>query len=403
MIHIFDITLKDLTQILRDRKTFMFLLIMPVAFTLLFGFAFGGSKTSDGPQDDRLPVAVLDQDGSANSQELKALLSASTVIRVEEQPAQSPDDLQKSVSDGDWAAALIIPAGYGDSLPTGMALKLSLLAQPGNIAAQTVQNEIATLADRLMSAAHTARILSADNPTTFEATFQNALSAWKNPPVQVRLHQANVAVEEEKQANNSVMDFSHTSPGMILQFAIAGLLTAAQVLVNERKNRCLPRLLTTSVSRVQILLGHYLSIFVLIFVQFTLLILFGQIFLKVNYLGQPLATLLVVLCAVACLAALGLLIGVVAKSEEQAVAFSMICMFAFSGLGGAWMPLEFTGAAFQAVGHITPVAWAMDGFKNVTVRGLGLEAVLLPAAALGGYALLFFVLSAWRFRYETAK
>jgi ABC-2 type transport system permease protein len=151
------------------------------------------------------------------------------------------------------------------------------------------------------------------------------------------------------------------------------------------------------------LLGHYLSIFTLIFIQFILLILFGQIFLKVNYLGQPLATLAVATAAALCIAALGLLIGVVAKSEEQAVTFSMICMFAFAGLGGAWMPLEFTGAAFQAVGHITPVAWAMDGFKNVTTRGLGLEAAWLPVLMLVGYAILFLVLAGWRFRSETRK
>ena len=60
MIRIFDIAWKDLMQILRDRKTFLFLLIMPIAFTLLFGFAFGGSgKTTD----PRLPVGYLDQDG----------------------------------------------------------------------------------------------------------------------------------------------------------------------------------------------------------------------------------------------------------------------------------------------------------------------------------------------------
>ena len=44
MNRIFDITLKDLMQILRNRMTFLFLLIMPVAFTLLFGLAFGGSS-----------------------------------------------------------------------------------------------------------------------------------------------------------------------------------------------------------------------------------------------------------------------------------------------------------------------------------------------------------------------
>ena len=47
----------------------------------------------------------------------------------------------------------------------------------------------------------------------------------------------------------------------------------------------------------------------------------------------------------------------------------MIPMFLFSGLGGAWVPLENTGPAFQAIGHLTPVAWAMDGFKTILSGG----------------------------------
>jgi len=38
----------------------------------------------------------------------------------------------------------------------------------------------------------------------------------------------------------------------------------------------------------------------------------------------------------------------------------------------------------------------MDGFKNISVRGFGLESVLVPAAALAGYAVAFFILAAWR-------
>ena len=41
MQRILDLTFKDLLQLLRDRMTFLFLLIMPILFTLLFGFATG--------------------------------------------------------------------------------------------------------------------------------------------------------------------------------------------------------------------------------------------------------------------------------------------------------------------------------------------------------------------------
>jgi hypothetical protein len=39
------------------------------------------------------------------------------------------------------------------------------------------------------------------------------------------------------------------------------------------------------------------------------------------------------------------------------------------------VPLEYTGAAFQAIGHISPVTWAMDGFKNIVARELGFSSV----------------------------
>jgi ABC-2 type transport system permease protein len=92
------------------------------------------------------------------------------------------------------------------------------------------------------------------------------------------------------------------------------------------------------------------------------------------------------------------LIGIVARTEEQATIFSLIPMFVFAGLGGAWVPLEVTGPTFQVIGHLSPVAWGMDGFENIIARGLGFGSVLLPAAALMGYAVFFFILAVLRFR-----
>ena len=80
--------------------------------------------------------------------------------------------------------------------------------------------------------------------------------------------------------------------------------------------------------------------------------------------------------------------------------WSLIAMFVFSGLGGTWFPLEFTGPAFSAIGHAMPTAWAMDGFQNIVLRGLGLGSVLLPAGILMAFAALFFGLAVWRFRFE---
>jgi ABC-2 type transport system permease protein len=391
MNRIFDITLKDLTQILRDRKTFMFLLIMPILFTIFFGLAFNGN--SKGPKDSRLPVGYLDLDQGIYSQPLKDMLTGSSVIRLDENPTRSETDLNQLVADEDLAAALIIPAGYSQSIQDGTPARLTFIVDPSSLTASTIQDEVLAATSRVISAFRTAQVVSKTD-SSFTAIFEQALAAWQDPPVQV-LNNASTAIQVK---DNVTLSATHTSPGMMLQFAIAGLITAATIIVSERKTRSLQRLLTTATSRVHILLGHYLAIFTLIFGQFILLIAFGQLFLHVDYLRIPQATLLVAVASAACISAMGLLIGVFAKSEEQTVILVMIPMFVLSGLGGAWMPLEYTGAAFQSIGHLSPVAWAMDGFKNIIARGLDFNSVLLPVAALAGYALFFFILAAWRFQ-----
>jgi len=393
MIRILDITAKDLTQILRDRKTFLFLLIMPVAFTILFGFAFGGFNKTE--PDPRLPVAVIDEDQGSLSLRLVGLLEKSEVVKISQNETQTQEEYEISLNKGKIAGILIIPAGYSEMLLSGNLPRLILEVDSSQASGTTIQSELLAIENRLVSAVQTARIIAGETPA-FNSAFEQALNAWGDPPIRIKNESATIV---NRQATGSAFaSLAHTSPGMMLQFGIAGLLTCATVILNERKTRSLQRLLTTATRRSHILLGHYLAIFVLLFAQFLVLITFGQLILKVDYFRLPGATLLVAFTSSLCIAALGLLIGVFSNSEEQVIAFSLVPMFLFAGLGGAWTPLEYTSKTFQAIGHITPVAWAMDGFKNITVRLLGFDSVLIPSAALGGYALLFFLLAAWRFR-----
>ena len=155
MRRIFDITLKDLMQILRDRKTFMFLLLMPVGFTLLFGLAFGGSARTT---DARLPVGYLDRDAGAFSPDLKSLLAVSTVIRLDETPNRNETDLEALVGSGKLAAAPVVPAGYSQSARTGTPAKLGFYADPNQASTSTVESELLVVSNRLASAVRTATL-----------------------------------------------------------------------------------------------------------------------------------------------------------------------------------------------------------------------------------------------------
>jgi ABC-2 type transport system permease protein len=399
MIRIFDIALKDLMQLSRDFKTFMFLLIMPILFTFLFGYAFGGF--GGGESDSRLPVGYISEDDNWVTDKLHKLLAKSVVVRLEENAFVSSSDLEKMVADGDLAAAIIVPDGYGKSVLKDKTVRLIVFADTRTQAWTTIEAELLTVASRVDGAVRTATIMEGMKlkGVPFKYAFDQILSAWDEPPIAIN-ETSSLAIKKENGQSNPL---AHTSPGMMLQFAIAGLLTAAQIIVTERKSRTMQRLLTTDTRRIHIVLGHYLAIFLLIFIQFTILIIFGQFVLKVNYLRLPSATMLVAFCAALCISGLGLLIGILAKTEEQAITFSLIPMFVFAGLGGAWVPLEVTGPTFQAIGHLSPVAWGMDGFENICARGLGFQSVLIPSMALAGYALFFFVLAVWRLNASEEK
>lgn len=407
-MRILDLAFKDLRQVLRERQSAFFLVILPVVFTVLFGFAFGGF--SSGASDPRLPVGLLNEDDGPLGQHLLTLLGQSEVLRLE-MDAGGADALAQHVADGDLAAALRLPADFSAGLLAGTAVPPTLIVDPANTTGFTLQSEVEAAVSRLRTALQTARISTetaeaqgllpdaAARQAYFDDALARAVAAWEAPPVQVRTADTGAAAVDET-AVYSDNAFAHSSPGMMAQFTLAGLITAAQILVLERKNGALRRLLTTNMSRGAILLGHYLAMFLMIVVQLLVLILFGQLLLDLPYFREPLATLLLMLASALFAASVGLLIGALARSEEQVIIFSLVPMFVLAGLGGAWMPLEFTPPSVQRIAYLTPIAWMMDGFKDILVRGQGVEAVGTAVGVLLLYAAALWLLAAWRFRFE---
>lgn len=405
-MRVYYLMVKDLKQLLQDWRTVLFLVVMPVGFTLVLGFIFGGF---DGQESDpRLPVALIDADQSAISASFIALVEASEVIRLDSGDDPSEEDLRQAAAEGDLAALILIPADYGQALLNGEEMAVTIVADDQGSAGATVQAAATTAANRLNYAALSAR-LSVDaylaqrdfsspaaRASFFQQTLAAAIAAWDTPPI-TTVDTYTGQSENDPSDQNA---FIQSSPAMMMQFAIAGLIGSAEIIVMERKSRALQRMLTTGIARFQILLGHFLAMTAIILGQILLLVVFGQLFLRLNYAQAPIATLLISVAAAAAFGGLGLLIGALAKTSESVAVFALLPMFLFSGLGGAWVPLELTSETVQFIGHLTPVAWGIEGFKNILARGMGLDGVWLPALALLGFAALFFALAAWRFEFE---
>jgi ABC-2 type transport system permease protein len=226
-----------------------------------------------------------------------------------------------------------------------------------------------------------------------------ARRAYLNPPLLLE----EIGSEEigSKELAASANPYTQSSPGIIIMFTFFSLISTASMLVIERTTGALARLMTTSLSRTEILLGHLLAMFTLVFMQQFLLVLFGQLVLNVNYFSQPLAVVLVIAFLSLWIASLGLLVGVFATTDDRAAVYTLIIMFIFTPLSGAWFPLEIAGKAFSIVGHLTPGAWAMDAYQNIVIRGLGLDSVVLACLVLLGYTLVTFLIAAWKFRRQS--
>ncbi len=393
MTRILAITAKDLKQILLDRRSAIFLVLMPVVFTAFLGMAFRWPSHAD----QRPVVGVCDLDSTALSGLVTAQLESGGLVRVEELERDDAGKADDLIRRGRVDLVLVVPAGYAQGAAAGPLPEA--VCDQSEPQARVALQAVEAVTSRLALSDRVGQLVAGAVGHKSDATdlAVQASAGWQEPALSIRRDAFGPAPARRREVPNG---FAQSSPGTLVQFAIFGVMTAALLLLLERRSRTLGRMLSAPVTRFQVIAGHVLAMFAVTFLQGLLLIVLGQLAFKVEYFQAP-AGVLVVLAALSLwVASLGLFIGTIARTQEQVSMFSMVAMFFFSAAGGAWFPLEITGRVFSFIGHLLPSAWAMDGFQNVVLRGLGLGSVLVPALIITAYAAFFFTIAVWRFRAE---
>ena len=362
----------------------------------------------DASKDNRILLGWVNNDphGLLSGNLFDQFTKSDSIKLVEMDSANVNDSVRK----GKIAGALIIPVGFSSQLISGSANgqpdanpgQLTLVADLNSTQGQSLFQLVRTPVTKVMSAAEIASLGAKTvgkpgDPAEISLAFHAATQAWADTDVAGLVKVEKVAAQTQKvwYGDNP---YNQASPGILVQFAIFGLVTSGQILVQERKSRTLQRMMTTSMHAWQIVGGHMLAMFAVVFGQVALLVVFGQFALGVNYAQAPLSILMVSVALGLWIASMGLLIGVLVKNDSQVVLFSLMAMFIFSAMGGTWFPLETSSGAFAAIGKMLPSAWAMNGYQNILIRGLGLASTWRPVLALLAYALGFFFLAVWRFR-----
>ncbi len=182
-------------------------------------------------------------------------------------------------------------------------------------------------------------------------------------------------------------------------YAMFIIFPAAAAIIVERKNWTLQRMATMPISRAQILGGKLLARFSTGMLEYALMFAFGLIFLHVSLGGDPLAVILLAVSFSLAATALMLALTTLVHNDGQARGISLFLTLTLAPLVGAWWPLDIVPNWMRIAGHISPVAWVMDGFTTITINGGHLVDVLLPIGVLLAMTAVFFAIGVSRFKF----
>ncbi len=419
MRKLLQIALNDLRIIFADRSIYINLILVPIGLALAVGYANGAGSSGDTPAP-RAVVDLLDADQSAISGQfvdaLRGLLPDARLCPLDntaDDACQTGDAaLDSALAEARLkakisAAMIEIPAGFGAKLLNGQdasavyrsdedAATPSPLLEAAQTAAQRVGGAVA--AGRIgasVISSLSASALTADKAALTQTISQRAAAIWAQNPITVRRVEGAKAVSDPS-SNGS---FSQSIPGMASMYVMFAVLPVMAAFIEERRNWTLQRLITMPLRRSQVLGGKLLARFTMGMIQFAIMFGFGLL-IGVRFGGSALALIVVMAAYTACITALALALMTLLRSSGQARGLTLFLTLTLAPLGGAWWSLEIVPDWMRVIGHISPLAWAMDGFNTLIFHGGGLGAVLLPVGVLIAAAVVLFAIGVARFRYE---
>jgi ABC-2 type transport system permease protein len=188
-------------------------------------------------------------------------------------------------------------------------------------------------------------------------------------------------------------------PGYTIFGVFFIVLTLASSFIQEKNDGTFQRILTAPLSKSALLMGKLLPYYLVNLIQIALMFAVG-VFIFDLYLGSIPGLLLVSMAVAAAANGLGLLVAAIGKTEAQVNGLAVLLAIILSALGGMMVPVFVMPGFMQTLAQFTPHAWALAGYHDVIIRGLGVRDVLGEAGVLLVFAGLFFLVAWWRFRFD---
>ncbi len=361
---------KEFIQIIRDSRTMVLIIVMPILQLFLLGYA----ATTD---VKNVPLAVWDQNRTAQSRTLLDAFRSADYFNIA-YIVGSQDEYRNLIENGQARAVLIIPPDYDRELSQGRAQVLMVL-----------DGSDATVGSTALSAAH----LIGQAYATKVMTDQTALSghaASLDPPVQV---------STQVWYNPDLISAYFMIPGVVgmILSMITAMLTATAV-VRERERGTIEQLIVTPIRSWELIVGKLLPYVALAFVDVFEILIIGHFWFQVPIRGDMSLILLLSGLFIISSLGIGLFASTIANTQQEAMITVLVTMLPSIFLSGFFFPIEAMPQFLQVVSYLIPLRFYLVIIRALMIKGVGAEALQNEIIALVIFAIVIMAAASARFR-----
>jgi ABC-2 type transport system permease protein len=420
---IIALALKELNVLWHDREALALLFLMPVFFILLMSLALEGvfeTGTSARP----LKILVVNEDRGRTAQEtIDALgkVEGIELVRTWEGGPLTLEQARDRIARQEFGLALHFRRHMSEQIKAGRARTghsdpgLVLIVDPtlnyhllsslkGTIQGVVERQALLYRLPQLIAnrAAALEENSGLDTTVVMDTTPSQITDLVSHLSVEILDQPGAVISIIPLQAGQRAQRPTSTEqnvPGYTIFGVFFIVLTLASSFIKEKNDGTFQRILTAPLSKTALLVGKLLPYYLVNLIQIVLMFAVGVIIFDL-YLGSIAGLLLVSLALSAAANGLGLLVAALGRTEAQVNGLAVLLAIILSALGGMMVPVFVMPGCMQTLAQFTPHAWALAGYHDVMIRGLGVRDVLGEAGVLLIFAGLFFLVAWWRFRFD---
>jgi ABC-2 type transport system permease protein len=364
---------KEFLHILRDPRSLLMALALPMLMIILFGYALSLDV-------DRIPTVVYDADRTPESRDLTEEFRGSRFFEVVAW-ADGYEAIEQAINRDRCIMGLVLQPGFSRDLLAGKQAQVQLIldgsdSNTASIARGYAGAVVLAYNRRLLSGARIGRPGAG-------APIEGRLRIWYNA---------------ELKSKNYVV------PGLIalILMIISALLTSLTI-AREWEMGSMEQLLSTPLRPAELVLGKMSAFFALGAADTVLAVAAGVGIFRVPFRGSLIT--LAVTSGIFLMGALcwGILISAVARSQLVAFQMGMLSSFlpAFL-LSGFVFAIENMPAVIQVVTYVFPTRYFVSILKGLFLRGIGPGVLWIEAALLTAYALAVFMIATRKLRQKIA-